>query len=380
MSVRIIFLFVCIIIVFVGGCSNDKSKATEQLKESQSIKSHSETTPILKNEQEPTQESTQEPTQEPEQDYVQETAEVATQEPGKEAMHDDPLSEVESDTANSTSNILNGGFADRSREYIFFSNLADNGFLYRMKLDGTEKVKLSKDIKSSDIHVMDDWVYYRSTVPDGLFKIRFDGTQKHLIKPGMFFNLNFEKDWIYYLDMTYQVHKMRWDGSDEQLVSDAEELLSLSVQNGLLVYDSLMDIGTFSVTLDKLETRKVTDEIQVFGLSDGWIYYRNGSDEDKMYRVHTDGTDNQKISDDIPNLLCNVSGGWVYYGLREDPGFFKVKIDGTEKVKLSDDRPYYLHVLGDMILYKDLNLTEDTDSEENLILMKTDGSGRKQIE
>ena len=348
MIARILLLSVCFVFVFVGGCSEDKSKV-EQLKES----------PILKTEQPPTKEP--------------------PQEPSKDTMHE-PLSEVELDTANSTSNILNGGFADRSQEFIFFSNLADNGFLYRMKLDGTEKVKLSEDIKSSDIHVVDDWVYYRSTVPEGFFKIRFDGTQKQLIKPGMIFNLNFEKDWIYYLDLTYQVHKMRWDGSDEQLVSDAEDLITVNVENGVLVYDNLMDIGTFSVTLDKLETRKVMDEIQIFGLSDGWIYYRNGSDEVKMYRVRTDGTDNQKISDDIPNFLCNVSGEWVYYGLLENPGFYKVKINGSEKTKLSDDRPYYLHVLGDLILYKDLNLMDETGNEENLILMKTDGTGRKQIE
>jgi len=60
-----------------------------------------------------------------------------------------------------------------------------------------------------------------------------------------------------------------------------------------------------------------------------WIYYSNGDDDYKLYKIKTDGTGNIKLSDNN-SLSIKVAGDWIYYTNSDDnKKMYKTKTDGT---------------------------------------------------
>jgi hypothetical protein len=82
-----------------------------------------------------------------------------------------------------------------------------------------------------------------------------------------------------------------------------------------------------------------------------WIFYSNIADGSKLYKGKIDGTQETKLSDDIPNYI-NVSGDWIYFSNVSD-GFklYKVKKDGSERGKLNDESSFWPQVIDDTIVY-----------------------------
>lgn len=74
-----------------------------------------------------------------------------------------------------------------------------------------------------------------------------------------------------------------------------------------------------------------------------WIYYANGADGFKPYRVRADGTGRMKLSDD-ETLFLLVAGEWLFYSnLSDGEKLYRVRADGSGRSKVSDDRVGYLN-------------------------------------
>ncbi len=72
-----------------------------------------------------------------------------------------------------------------------------------------------------------------------------------------------------------------------------------------------------------------------------WIYYVNQDDDDKIYKIRTDGRGREKVNDDDSRSL-NVAGGWIYYfAFIGDGNQFKVRIDSTERQLLEENAEQY---------------------------------------
>lgn len=68
--------------------------------------------------------------------------------------------------------------------------------------------------------------------------------------------------------------------------------------------------------------------------SEGWVYYRGGNDN-ILYRVKTDGTDQQALG--MKTDCFNVAGGYLFYGNLDDDGkLCRANTDGTEPVRILD--------------------------------------------
>ena len=67
--------------------------------------------------------------------------------------------------------------------YIYYSNENDAGKLYKSKLDGTEKEKLS-DIVPSTINIINNWIYFLNPQDSKgtIYKIRIDGTEQEIVQ------------------------------------------------------------------------------------------------------------------------------------------------------------------------------------------------------
>lgn len=101
-----------------------------------------------------------------------------------------------------------------------------------------------------------------------------------------------------------------------------------------------------------------------------WIYYSNALDEDKLYKIHIDGTQKQNICDDHARCL-NVLDDWIYYV--KDKYLFKIRTDGTQRSQISkEDYIDYVNVVDDWIYFSSTYLSA-------IYKIRTDGTEVQQL-
>lgn len=110
--------------------------------------------------------------------------------------------------------------------------------------------------------------------------------------------------------------------------------------------------------------------------SDGtYIYYRNPSDGNKLYKIKPDGSSKAKVSDLSPSCI-NVLGDWVYY-LSSFPNraIYKVKKNGSDNTKITDSNSVAFSIVNEWIYFSESGGEENN----NLYKIKTDGSSKTKI-
>ncbi|MGD8188928.1 DUF5050 domain-containing protein [Brevibacillus ginsengisoli] len=108
---------------------------------------------------------------------------------------------------------------------------------------------------------------------------------KALITSKSIYNLIVVGDWIYYLGdapdkkfhQAYSLYKIKIDGSKNTLVS------------------------------------KIADLTRFFYISDGWAYFSNWSDNEKLYKIKLDGTSLTKVSDIEVDGCILMWGDWLAF-------------------------------------------------------------------
>jgi len=179
-------------------------------------------------------------------------------------------------------------------EYIYYySDYSDiSGYrLYRMKIDGSDREKISDD-HCREINIAGDYIYYYSEYSNMtiscLYRMKRDGSEKTLLNPEFHNGLYIDGNDVYILDGQMLLHK-----SD---ISNILQLTPLNIQ------------GTYINTLGN------------------WIYYVDGFD---LYRVERDGTGKMKISP-ITHYSYFIAGDWIVF----EGNRFEITImkpDGSEK-------------------------------------------------
>ncbi|MTI48436.1 MAG: DUF5050 domain-containing protein [Firmicutes bacterium] len=228
---------------------------------------------------------------------------------------------------NSVGNIINGnGRVAKQDNYIYFTNEERNDWasdanLYKINSDGTDKAKLCDD-SPSDINVVGNWVYYISG--GNIYKIRLDGTNKTLLNEEYSDYLQVIGNWMYYIRRPeqgedYNIYKMKIDGTEET----------------------------------KLNTDFSTD-INVVGDS---IYYINYSDNDRIYKIGTDGSQRALVHDESVFHMI-VYEDWIYYYTMNMDVLYKVRVDGTQK-KIVIDKPVTSYNIKDDWIYYSTPKEED---------------------
>lgn len=103
-------------------------------------------------------------------------------------------------------------------DVIYFMNANDEGSLYKCDVEGNDKTKINKDI-AIQLQVINDWIYYfkdRETI----YKMRIDGSDNIKIINGTFITwMNVSDGWLYYYDAKEGfLSKIRIDGTDYQII------------------------------------------------------------------------------------------------------------------------------------------------------------------
>jgi hypothetical protein len=106
-------------------------------------------------------------------------------------------------------------------------------------------------------------------------------------------------------------------------------------------------------------------------MRDGWIYYRNTSDGGRIYAMRADGSDRRRVSEDGVGGNTNVVGDTIYYTSWQR--IYSIRTDGSNMQRIgSDEWVTHISVIGDWIYYV-------SQTERGVIRIRTDGSGRQQL-
>ncbi len=257
------------------------------------------------------------------------------------------------EVGNSSGNLINSGMAASKKGWIYFSNSSDKGKLYKVKMDGTGRVKISDD-RVHDINVVDDWIYYINESDEWkIYRISTDGSKKQkLTHDRTLSNMVVVGNWMYFSNGS--IHKVSTDGKVViKLVNGNGNFLNV-VGDWIYYSNSILDNELYRLKIDGSSAIKISDDKCAWiNVSGDWVYYSNVSDEGKLYKVKTDGSEKLKLSD-YPIALLNVNEDWAYYQGYSNKVYTleKLKLDGSaNKMVFKKEFAISLNVVDDWVYY-----------------------------
>lgn len=264
--------------------------------------------------------------------------------------------------------LINRGNFVYYKNNLYFANIDDDSKIY--KVDNTGKMIKINDEYSSDINIVKDHIYYRSF--SKLYKMNLDGSEKvEIITDANGYtsgieNLVVKGDWIYYTyveQKNYGLFKVKTDGSNKTKLSD-NYASEINLVNDYIYYTNSSDgHSIYKIKVDGSERTKISTYAG-YGLNivDNWIYYlvpegafTEKGQQTKIYKIKTDGTEKTKIYDGWARGL-KVYGEWIYFSNPLDGDkLYRIRKDGTSKTMLVDSRTAGINIIGEWIFYDNLN-------------------------
>lgn len=257
-------------------------------------------------------------------------------------------------SGNSNGNIINGGYAASQGDYVYYRSRSSTG-LFKMKRDGSQKVQLCKD-SVKYINVLGNYVYYSDLSDNGkIYRIKTDGTDKQKIVDDQAEFVNVSGNYIYYSNQYNggKIYRTNLDGSNRILIN-YDNSSYLSVDGDYLYYSRVSDFekiykikndGSNIFQLNYTSSTYVT-------ASNGYVYYIDYRGDGDIYRVKNDGSERIKLNalsyDDNHVYSMNVDGNYIYYKVNNNQGknyLYRIKTDGTEKTLISTEYVYNINII-----------------------------------
>ncbi len=276
---------------------------------------------------------------------------------------------------NTVGNTVNGGLVAKQGDWIYYSNLQDNGYLYKKSSDGNNKTRLNSD-DSWFLNVAGDWIYYSNRSDGGkIYRISLDGGSRMKINNDESWSVKVVDGWIYYLNYNSgkRLYKIKTDGSEQKRINDHESW-SLNVVGEWLYYRNGRDNSLDKIRNDGSgHTQINSDEPWAINVAGDWIYYSNNNDNRRIYRARTDGSFREPINNDR-SVYLNVSEGWIYYRNIDDGGsIYKIKLDGSGRSKVNASNSRFLNVIDEWVYF------QNDDAGGQLYKTLADGSVTRRI-
>lgn len=221
--------------------------------------------------------------------------------------------------------VVKAGFIAQKDDYIYYIDYTDDGNLHRVDTNGREDT-LIMEKRGRFLTELDGWAYFTGDYSNGykLSKVKLDSGEIVEISSGDYMDSCIYGGQVYYVQTI-----------GTQDFSEDTELMK-------------MDLGSS-------RTAKITDGVREPVAGDGWIYYVNPDDENKLYRMRLNVTNNTKLYDK-PVKSVHLYENWLFFiDCSDAHAMYRMRTDGTgaEKViDLSSDAEI-LNVYGSIIYYDD---------------------------
>lgn len=262
------------------------------------------------------------------------------------------------------------GLAARENGYVYYLNPEDGNRIYRMKNDGTEQEKITKD-RAKFLTVCEGWVYY-SSPGNGLhfFRSKVDGSAREKLYETSMSNFTVVGDTIFVETVTNseRLHVLKSDGSGYTRISNGKVrspfyykglIYSCAVRSDMQVYTTMEYVNEQSelaYTYDKVKGVRATNIVAV----NDRIYYSNADDEDKLYSANLDGTDKTLVYNaTVANI--NIYNGYLYFtNVGDYSRIYRCALDGSDAgAIMNTTRCGDLSIAGDWLFYNIGDNTND---------------------
>lgn len=181
-------------------------------------------------------------------------------------------------------------------------------YVYYEPDGGSKLLRYNIDTKSSETivpgmfsrvcNIIDGWIYYDDY--DGLYRVKTDGTNKMKLLDNDVYYSHIDSCGIYYLklesDLTIEgYYKVNLDGTDSKmLINDLVSESPFEVYKDYIYYHQ--EDGMYRVKKDGTDKKKIINQsIQEFKIIDDHIYYKSQGD---LYSAVCDGEEQEKLIED----------------------------------------------------------------------------------
>lgn len=284
-------------------------------------------------------------------------------------------------------------------DWVYFNKASDQDKLYRVKLDGSDEVKVN-DLRVYALNENKGRLYFSDMDHNyRLSSAKLDGSDVKIVSEDMSSDLLFYDGWLYYLNHSDSGREYRIKGNEKEkvisvakvtpLASNESEILvagstnSNRISGGYFVRagDNLIFAG-MSENMEGIYRRSLSgsdatsqqisqDQARNLNVWKDWIYYINESDYSGIYRMRADGSEPQIVLDQsVGNLV--IFGNWMYFLNHNDSQrIYKAKVDGSELMKVSDSEGLFSFSLeGEWLVYA-------SSQGQTMVKVKLDGSGEQ---
>lgn len=220
--------------------------------------------------------------------------------------------------------------------------------LISMKKNGKGKETLARDVDSGMVIAVDKWVYYFKN--DNLYRVKLDGTDRSKISSKDIKYYQIDGNWIYYIyekDNADYVAKMKLNGEDSEKIAkidtsdEYKEYQALYVKGGTIYYvmskyEEYYDVFYLYKMNKKGENVekvcKLGAELSSINMQKNKIYYVEGKDfqEYEIHSINYDGTDRNTIQEEETMGKINIVGNWIMYIGENDDEDLVVKMLSTD--------------------------------------------------
>ncbi|NLD47400.1 MAG: DUF5050 domain-containing protein [Clostridiaceae bacterium] len=272
--------------------------------------------------------------------------------------------------------INNDEMIAQQGEWIYYNDPNANGGLFKIRIDGSERIRLNND-DSCNLQIVGDWIYYNNKNYDNvLYKVRTDGSERIRMNNEESIDVNIVGDWIYYINGRdgNKIYKMDKDGNNKKKLNDDNAFNLLIVDEWIYYnhYDSDgIESSIYKMYTDGSKHTQLNANSSMIEIVDDWIYYENQKDEGNIYRMQNDGRNRTKIGG-IYNAI-NIEDPWIYFSDRENGQTSKIHTSGKQLTKLTDDESINFRASGDWLYY--INQSDDY----KLYKIRKDGSSRTKL-
>ena len=262
---------------------------------------------------------------------------------------------------NTSGNLNNKGLYCESDGYIYFSNIYDNNYLYRMDTNGHDAEKVV-DVPVSYINAGGDYLYFYFDDPGGTKFMGIAGRMSgvYRLKKGEEDFVCLDKctsgvvnligNTLYYehYDNTdgMQLYHCSLDGKDKGLA--VGEIINPACVINRDIYYSEQDSQKLKIYRPGDSSGRLYMDYAVYNpVVDGNdIYFMNMNDDYCLYRYSMTGGELTKITNERIDTF-NVYGGMIFYQRNQDPALIRANADGSNAIVIAEGN------------YENINCTEN---------------------
>ena len=201
--------------------------------------------------------------------------------------------------------------------------------LIKIKTNGKKKEILARDIEEETITVADGWVYYHKN--DNLYRVKTNGTEKIKISSKDISYYQIDDNWIYYIydkEGTEYIAKMKVNGEDNQRIAKADEdtyfetlyIKGNKVYYVISEYDDNYNLDYYLYKMNKKGEKnekicRLDSNINHINMQEDEIYYTVTEDYDsyKIKSIKYNGTNKRTIKEAEMVMNINIAEDWIFF-------------------------------------------------------------------